>query len=90
MHHVFAAMGAIKREMNNGRWTAFAIVYQTVFAYLVAFSVYQIGNLVITGTFTFATVIAILVVIGFVYLLVRPYKEDNRLNIDLNKTVTEK
>ena len=86
----FAAMGAIKREMNNGRWTAFAIVYQTVFAYLVAFSVYQIGNLVITGTFTFATVIAILVVIGFVYLLVRPYKEDNRLNIDLNKTVTEK
>ena len=57
---------------------------------LVAFSVYQIGNLVITGTFTFATVIAILVVIGFVYLLVRPYKEDNRLNIDLNKTVTEK
>lgn len=58
--------------------------------YLVAFSVYQIGNLVITGTFTFATVIAILVVIGFVYLLVRPYKEDNRLNIDLNKTVTEK
>ena len=73
----FAAMGAIKREMNNGRWTAFAIVY-------------QIGNLVITGTFTFATVIAILVVIGFVYLLVRPYKEDNRLNIDLNKTVTEK
>ena len=53
--------------MNNGRWTAIAIVYQTVFAYLVAFSVYQIGNLVITGTFTFATVIAILVVIGFVY-----------------------
>lgn len=86
----FAAMGAIKREMNNGRWTAFAIVYQTVFAYLVAFSVYQIGNLVITGIFTFATVIAILVVIGFIYLLVRPYKEDNCLNIDLNKTVTEK
>lgn len=82
----FAAIGAIKREMNNGQWTAFAIIYQTVFAYLVAFSIYQIGSLVITGIFTFTTVIAILVVIGFGYLLVRPYRQDNYLN----KTVVEK
>lgn len=86
----FAAMGAIKREMNNASWTAFAIIYQTVFAYLVAFAVYQIGNAIITGAFTIATVIAIVVVIGFIYLLVRPYKESKKLDIDVNKVVTEK
>ena len=86
----FAAMGAIKREMNNGKWTAFAIIYQTVFAYLVAFSVYQIGNVIITGSFTIATVIAIVVVAGFVYLLVRPYQESKKLDINIDKTVIEK
>ena len=59
----FAAIGAIKREMNNGKWTAFAIIYQTVFAYLIAFCIYQIGNAVITKTFTIATIIAIIVII---------------------------
>jgi ferrous iron transport protein B len=68
----FAAMGAIKREMNNSKWTWFAIGYQTIFAYAVSFCVYQIGA-VITGELAFGigTVIAILVVIGFIYLLVR-------------------
>ena len=86
----FAAIGAIKREMNNGKWTAFAIVYQTVFAYLVAFSVYQIGNTIITGSFTIATIIAIIVVIGFIYLLVRPYKESKNLDVNLDNVVTQK
>ena len=86
----FAAIGAIKREMNNGKWTAFAIVYQTVFAYLVAFSVYQIGTTIITGSFTIATIIAIVVVIGFIYLLVRPYKESKNLDVNLDNVVTQK
>ncbi len=68
----FAAIGAIKREMNNAKWTWFAIAYQTIFAYAVSFCVYQIGA-VITGVsaFGFGTIIAILVVIGFIYLMVR-------------------
>lgn len=86
----FAAMGAIKREMNNGKWTAFAIIYQTVFAYLVAFCVYQIGNAVITKTFTAATIIAIIVIIGFIYLIVRPYKESKKHNISFDNVVTPK
>ena len=86
----FAAMGAIKREMNNGKWTAFAIIYQTVFAYLVAFCVYQIGNAVITGAFSIATIIAIVVVIGFIYLLVRPYKESKNLDVNLDNVITQK
>jgi ferrous iron transport protein B len=68
----FAAIGAIKREMNSAKWTWFAIGYQTIFAYAVSFCVYQIGA-VITGisAFGLGTVIAILVLIGFIYLLVR-------------------
>lgn len=86
----FAAIGAIKREMNNGSWTIFAILYQTIFAYVVAFSVYQIGSAIIYGTFGIGTIIAVVLVAGFVYLLVRPYNESKKLDIDLNKTVTQK
>lgn len=86
----FAAMGAIKREMNNGKWTAFAIIYQTVFAYLVAFCVYQIGNAVITKTFTIATIIAIVVIIGFIYLIIRPYQEGKKLDVNIDNAVTPK
>ena len=71
----FAAMGAIKREMNNGKWTAFAIIYQCVFAYLVALCVNHIGELIITGTFGIGTVVAFLVVVGFIFLLFRPAKK---------------
>ena len=68
----FAAIGAIKREMNNTKWTLFAIGYQTIFAYAVSFCVYQIGA-VVTGVSSLGigTIIAILVVIGFIYLMVR-------------------
>ncbi len=67
----FAAMGAIKREMNNTKWTVFAICYQCVFAYLVAFVIYNIGNLIVYGTFGVGTVLAIAVIAGFIYLLFR-------------------
>lgn len=75
----FAAMGAIKREMNNIKWFWFAIGYQTVLAYLVSLCIYQIGSLISTGAFGVGTVVAFLVVIGFLYLLFRPYRESKSL-----------
>ncbi|MCH5270688.1 MAG: ferrous iron transport protein B [Lachnospiraceae bacterium] len=77
----FAAMGAIKREMNNAKWFWFAIGYQCVFAYIVSLCVYQIGMLISVGTFGIGTVAAFLLVIGFVYLLFRPYKESGTLRV---------
>ncbi len=77
----FAAMGAIKREMNSGKWFWFAIGYQTLLAYVVSLCVYQIGTLVTTGSFGLWTVVAFLLVIGFLYLLFRPYKESKTLNV---------
>ena len=77
----FAAMGAIKREMNNAKWFWFAIGYQTLLAYMVSLCVYQIGSLVTAGTFGLGTVAAFLVVIGFIYLLFRPYKESQNLRV---------
>lgn len=71
----FAAMGAIKREMNNGKWTAFAIGYQTVFAYAVALCVYQIGTLITTGVFTIGTAVAIAVVLVLLYFMLRRVKK---------------
>ncbi len=85
----FAAMGAIKREMNNRKWFWFAIGYQTVLAYIVAFCIYQIGTLVTTGSFGIGTVPAFVCVVGFIYLLVRPYKESGRLNINMKKVIGE-
>lgn len=70
----FAAMGAIKREMNSGRWTCFAIGYQCVFAYVVALCTYQIGTFITGGGFGVGTAAAIILVIGFLYLLFRPRK----------------
>ena len=70
----FAAMGAIKREMNNAKWFWFAIGYQTLLAYVVSLCVYQIGTLITAGTFEIGTIVAFLLVIGFIYLLFRPYK----------------
>ncbi len=70
----FAAMGAIKREMNNAKWFWFAIGYQCVLAYIVSMCIYQIGTLITTGTFGIGTVVAFLLVLGLLYLLFRPYK----------------
>ena len=81
----FAAMGAIKREMNNTKWFWTAIGYQTLLAYVVSLCIYQIGNLFIGGGFGIGTVVAVLLIIGFVYLLVRPYKESTTLNVSTKK-----
>ncbi len=81
----FAAMGAIKREMNSAKWFWFAIGYQTVLAYAVSLCVYQIGSLVTGGGFGIGTAAAILVIILFLYLLFRPYKQSNSLSVNLNK-----
>ena len=81
----FAAMGAIKREMNNAKWFWFAIGYQTVLAYFTSMCIYQIGSLITRGTFGIGTVIAFLLVIGFIYLLFRPYKESKSLNINMKR-----
>ena len=71
----FAAIGAIKREMNSAKWTWFAIAYQCGFAYIVGLCIYQIGNLIVNASFGIGTVVAILFVIIFLFLLLRPYKQ---------------
>ena len=80
----FAAMGAIKREMNNAKWFWFAIGYQTGLAYVVSLCVYQIGTLFTTGTFGIGTAVAVLLVIGFLYLLFRPHTESKTLKVSLS------
>lgn len=77
----FAAIGAIKREMNSAKWTWFAIGYQCVFAYAVAMCVYQLGNLFTAGTFGIGTFVSLLAVSTFMYLLLRPHKESNMLKM---------
>lgn len=72
----FAAMGAIRREMNNGKWTAFAITYQCVFAYVVSLIIYNIG-LLFSGVFSIWTVVALALIVLLIYWLVRPYRESN-------------
>ncbi len=80
----FAAMGAIKREMNNAKWFWFAIGYQCGLAYVVSLCIYQIGML-FTGVFGFGTIVAFLLLAGFIYLLVRPYKESRTLEMKAMK-----
>ena len=79
----FAAMGAIKREMNNTKWFLFAIGYQCGLAYLVSLCIYQIGTLITGGGFGIWTVVAFAIIIGFLYLLFRPYKESSSLNVNV-------
>ena len=78
----FAAMGAIKREMNNAKWFWFAIGYQCGLAYIVALCIYQIGTLLTGGGFGIGTVVAFVLVAAFLYLLFRPYKESNSLKVN--------
>ena len=86
----FAAMGAIKREMNNGKWTAIAIGYMCLFAYCASLVVYQIGGL-ITGEvgFNFFTIVAVAIIALTIYLLFRPNKYEgvNEVQFDAKKTV---
>ena len=75
----FAAIGAIKREMNSAKWTWFAIGYQCVFAYVIALIVYQFGLLFTGNMNLLGTIAAVILTIGILYMLFRPYKESNTL-----------
>ncbi len=85
-----AAMGAIKREMNNAKWFWIAIGYQTLLAYVVSLCVYQIGTLITTGAFGIFTVVAFALIAGFIYLLIRPSKEEKVTKIHLNSVAGAK
>ena len=89
----FAAMGAIKREMNNGKWTAIAIGYMCLLAYCASLVVYQIGGL-ITGEvgFNIFTIVAVAIIVFTIYMLVRPnkYLNDNEVKIDVKKVAASK
>ena len=81
----FAAMGAIKREMNNAKWFWFAIGYQCLLAYVTALCVYQIGTLVTGGGFGIFTAAAFVLLAGFLFLLFRPYRESASLHVNMRK-----
>lgn len=75
----FAAIGAIRREMNSAKWTVIAIVYESGFAYLVSLIVYQLGNWLFYGVFSLATVVGIIALLILLYLLLRPTKQNDYL-----------
>ena len=77
----FAAMGAIKREMNNAKWFWFAIGYQCGLAYIVSLCIYQFGTLFTGGGFGLWTAVAVVLLIAFLYMLFRPYKESKSLKV---------
>ena len=83
----FAAMGAIKREMNNAKSFWFAIGYQCLLAYLVSLCIFQFGTLFTGGGFGIGTVAAIVILIGFLYMLFRPYKESTSLKANTVSSV---
>ena len=75
----FAAMGAIKREMNSAKWTFFAIAYQCIFAYAIAFMINQIGGAFTGSLNVIGLIIAILLIAFMLFMLFKPYKESNKL-----------
>lgn len=86
----FAAMGAIRREMNNARWFWFAIGYQCLLAYVVSLCVFQIGTLIAGGSVGIFTVAAFVLILGFIYLLFRPYRESRTLDMNVSAVRAEK
>ncbi|MDD6083404.1 MAG: ferrous iron transport protein B [Oscillospiraceae bacterium] len=79
----FAAIGAIRREMNNPKWTAFAIAYQCLFAYAVSLIIYQFGLLFTGSVNVIGLIFAVIILAFLVYMLVRPYRESSRLTMDV-------
>ena len=71
----FAAMGAISREMNSAKWFWIAIGYQTLLAYVSSLAIYQVGSWITTGAFTVGTIAAFVVIVAFVYFLIRPERK---------------
>ncbi|MEG0904410.1 MAG: ferrous iron transport protein B [Lachnospiraceae bacterium] len=86
----FAAMGAMKREMNHVKWFWFAIGYQTILAYLASLCVFQIGTFMVTGVFGIGSATAVVVILGFLYLLFRPYKERHEFTRNMTSSVSAK
>ncbi len=83
----FAAMGAIKREMNNIKWFWFAIGYQCLFAYVISFMVYQIGSIFIGNVNIIGVIIAFVFLALFCYLLFRPYRNSRNFKFDISKVI---
>lgn len=83
----FAAMGAIKREMNNIKWFWFAIGYQCAFAYVISFMVYQIGSVFLGNVNIIGVIIAFIFLVFFGYLLFRPYRENRDFKFDISKII---
>ena len=79
----FAAIGAIKREMNNAKWTWFAIGYQCGFAYLIALMINQFGGWAVGAGSIIGTIVAVIVLAGLLYMLFRPYKDATKLSVKL-------
>ena len=77
----FAAIGAIKREMNNRKWTWFAIGYQCGFAYVIALMINQFGGLFTGSANILGVIVAVALLAGIIYMLVRPYKEATKLSV---------
>ncbi len=75
----FAAIGAIRREMNSAKWTCFAIGYQCVFAYAVSLMVYQIGSVFTGGVNAIGLIAALIILAGILFMLFKPYHESTRL-----------
>ena len=87
----FAAIGAIRREMNSGKWTIFALCYQCLFAYGVALVIYQVGTVLTGGAVNPVGLVAAAAIVAFfVYMLVRPYKESETLSVDTKNLVKSK
>ena len=80
----FAAMGAIKREMNSAKWTAFAIAYQCVFAYVIALCINQIGGAFTGNLNIIGLIVSVLLMAGMLFMLFKPYKEANQLTKQVN------
>ena len=78
----FAAIGAIKREMNNRKWTWFAIGYQCGFAYVIALMINQFGGLFTGSANILGVIVAAALLAGMIYMLVRPYKEATKLSVE--------
>ena len=77
----FAAIGAIKREMNSRKWTWFAIGYQCVFAYVIALMINQFGNLFTGNANILGVIVSVLLLAGIIYMLCKPYKEATKLSV---------
>lgn len=85
----FAAIGAIKREMNSAKWTWFAIGYQCIFAYVISLIVYQAGLLFAGDVNVVGLIFALICLAGILYMMFRPYK-DNDLKSKARKATKQK